>query len=120
MKRTPLKRKTPLARGKKGLRRTRLKPMSDKQRKENARYLKLNRAYLLEHPKCEACREIGWELGDLQRSCEPRKSTQVHHKMGRGKHLCAVEFFCASCDECHTYIEANKNWARSVGLILYK
>ncbi len=89
------------------MRRTRLKPVSDKRKKENAKYLKLREDFLEKNPVCQV---------DYCRA----KSKDVHHMMARGKHLCETAFFLAVCRAHHNEIENNKTWARSMGYILYK
>lgn len=120
MKRTPLKRKTPLKRGTKGLKRTRLKPMSNALKIEHGHYLIEKALYLRDHPCCECHDMISEKRGltPITRGCV--SSRDVHHKKGRGKLLRVQEWWLACCRMCHDYIETNKKWARSVGLILYK
>lgn len=120
MKRTPLKRKTPLKRGTKGLKRTRLKPMSDAKKIEHGHYLIEKALYLRDHPYCECHDFVSGHRGLYIISRGMVHSRDVHHKKRRGKLLRAQEWWLACCRNCHDYIEANKKWARSVGLILYK
>ena len=63
MKRSPLKRKTPLKRtGRK------LRPVSKKRAKQNKLYSEIRKVYLEENPACEVC---------------GKQATQIHHKRGR-------------------------------------
>lgn len=80
------------------MKRSRLKPISDKRRNELKLYNILRKAYLIEHPICEAC------------NCS--KAMWIHHKKGRGIYLCVVEFFMAVCGQCHRWIEDNREDAR--------
>lgn len=46
------------------------------------------------------------------------KSSEVHHKRGRGKNLSKVETFLAVCSSCHSLIENNPAFAKANGLSL--
>jgi hypothetical protein len=81
-----------------------LKWRSDKLSARMKVYVALMLRFLREHPRCELC---------------PRKSKDVHHKMGRGKWLLVTSTWMAVCRKCHDKIEANKKWAREMGYILY-
>lgn len=127
--RKPPRRKTPLRRAKLGqppisLKKTPLRKQSKKRAKENKEYLKLVKMLLEERPNCEACAAIALYFGNNAQCAfkiaYPNRSTQCHHRKGRGKYFLIYEWFLAVCDSCHKTIEANKNWARSVELILYK
>jgi hypothetical protein len=85
------------------------KPMrrvSKKQQRSYHLYSKLRREYLNEHPKCELC--------------SLNEANQIHHKKGRGRHLCSVEYFLSVCLDCHSWIHAHPAKARDAGLILLK
>jgi len=101
MKRSPLKRKTPLKRSTKPLKRTRLSPVSKKQQKRLRDYSAVRKDYLDEHPVCEAC---------LQRPAE-----EIHHKEGRGSKTADPTTFMSICRRCHNWIHANPNRAREEG-----
>lgn len=138
MKRTPLKRKTPLRsfsqlkrgpspllrksgfsrsatfnKGKKH-RKQGIPQVSAKRRKENDTYKKVREEYLTQHPKCERC---------VVRSAVERwtvqPSTEIHHRGRRhGKWLCDTRFFVACCRSCHEWIEQNGQAARQQGWLL--
>jgi len=92
MKRSPLKRKTPLKRS------GRLRPVSKKRAKQNATYKQVREKFLGNNPICQVCR------------C--KMASQVHHRRGRfGDRLNEVEFFLAVCFECHERIHHNPVWA---------
>ena len=81
-----------------------IKKVTDKRKKENTEYLKLNLAYLNEHKVCQVCTIKG--------------STEIHHVAGRrGKHLTDVSNFLAVCRECHNRIELNREWAYEKGYL---
>ena len=98
MKRTPLKRKTPLKRG------GRLNPVSKKRAKQNKVYSIARAEYLEQNPLCEICE---------------KKADQIHHKRGRfGDRLNEKEFFMAVCMTCHNWIHGNPIEAYSKGYLL--
>ncbi len=91
MKRSPLKRKTPLKRGGK------LRRVSAKRKKQNEVYRDVRVKFLTNKPLCEIC---------------GRLASQVHHRRGRfGDRLNEVEYFLAVCFECHNRIHKNPTWA---------
>lgn len=105
MKRTPLKRKTPLARGKKRLRRTPLKRKSDKRKLQDEVYFERRAHFLKANPVCQfpSCRT---------------KSRDVHHKAGRtGTNYLNVHTWLAVCRKHHNFIHDNPNVARMFGLL---
>jgi hypothetical protein len=112
MKRTPLRRKTPLkakapkkAKAKpKGLKRTKLKPMSPERRRASTLYRDFRKMFLKERPICERCSN--------------RHSRDVHHKKGRGKHYLDVESWAAVCRECHDWIHGHPKQAREDGWLI--
>ena len=92
MKRSPLKRKTPLRRGGK------LRRVSAKRRKQNEVYSDVREKFLGNTPVCQVC--------------QSKMASQVHHRRGRfGDRLNEVEFFLAVCFECHIRIHMNPAWA---------
>jgi hypothetical protein len=110
MKRTPIKRRTPMPRSKLQMKRTPIRKVSVRRESENRTYLKLNREYLAEHRFCECCEPI--HGGPV------RRSNQVHHYRGRvGRLLTDTRFFRASCQECHTWICDNGAEARKRGVL---
>lgn len=99
MKRSPLKRFTPLKRG------GRLRNASTKRQAEYSNYGKVKKAYMALHPQCERCKT--------------KKATDIHHKAGRvGQWLCRYEYFAALCRECHDFCHQNANLARKHGWII--
>ncbi len=126
MKRTPLKRKSPLKRG------GRLKPFSKKRSKLNAEYLKKRAAFLEAHPWCqwtiaEACGaewmaiETGGRIIDNTRNifinCPP--ATEIHHRKGRvGPLLMDETYWMAVCRYAHRQIHENPKIAKEKGYLL--
>jgi len=99
MKRSPLKRYTPLKSG------GRLRNASAKRQRDYNKYGKEKKAYLALHPQCERCKT--------------KKATDIHHKAGRvGDWLCRYEYFAALCRECHDWIHHNGKEARKQGWII--
>jgi len=94
----------------KGLKRTemkrgeRLKPVSEKLKKERKIYSRLRKQFLLENPRCAV---FPW-----------LKATEVHHKRGRGKYLNDVSTWLAVSHEGHRKIEENPEWAKEMGYSL--
>jgi hypothetical protein len=69
-------------------------------------YLKLNREYLEQWPKCEV-------PGCLYRSQE------VHHLQGReNERLNDQDYWMAVCSDHHKYIHDHPEWSRSQGYLL--
>lgn len=100
MKRTPLKRKTPLKRG------GRLRPVSKKRAKQNKEYFIYRNLYLNNHPTCERCGS---------------KASQIHHKRGRFQdRLNEMEFFMSVCHSCHEWIHRNPLEAYAKGYLLLR
>jgi hypothetical protein len=85
MKRSPLKRKTPLRR------------VSKKRKLQNDVYKEVREKFLTLNPLCQVCSSV---------------ASQVHHRRGRfGDRLNEVEFFLAVCLDCHHKIHMNPAWA---------
>ena len=99
-----LLRKTPLKRSTKPLRRTSLRRVSKKRRKQMHAYSLLRSAFLEAHPVCQVC--------DMARSVD------VHHKAKRGKNYLNVDTWLAVCRQHHEAIHANPHWARSFGYLV--
>lgn len=126
MKRSPLKRKTPLKRG------GRLKPFSKKRSKANAEYLKRRAAFLAAHPWCQ------WSLAEWGSSEEMAKlhegrvvdntrnifvncprATEIHHRAGRiGPLLMDETKWMAVCRYAHRMIHDNPKIAKEKGYLL--
>lgn len=109
MKRSPLKRKSPL-KAKGGFNNTLkthrpMRRVSAKRSKENKLYSEVRKIYLTEHPRCQVC------------SNNP--SSEIHHRRGRWKsRLYDTAFFLAICRPCHDRIHHNPEWAYATGLML--
>ena len=85
MKRSPLKRKTPLRR------------VSKKRKLQNDVYKEVREQFLTLNPLCQVCSSV---------------ASQVHHRRGRfGDRLNKSEFFLAMCLDCHHKIHMNPAWA---------
>lgn len=82
-----------------------IRPRSKKRAKEEAQY-EIIKPIFLEGKFCPITGE---------------PATQVHHKKGRiGKLLCDIRFFLAVSDTGHKKIEANPEWAYSMGYSLLR
>lgn len=129
-RKSPLKRYTPLKRGTKRI------PARSKARASVDRvYAELRRAYLEEHPLCqatifehgleEASAIVAYQIkdcpGDFIRYAGhtiPR-ATEIHHRnKSNGRRKIDERFWLAVCLEMHERIEENKRWARGFGLLL--
>ena len=91
-RKTPLKRKTPMKR------------ISETRKIALKTYSTLRRSFLAELPLCEVCARA--------------KSTDVHHRKGRGKFYLDVESWLAVCRSCHDRIHSSPIWAREQGYLL--
>ena len=98
MKRSPLKRKTPL------------RKMSKKRQKESKVYSVKRREFLAEHPICQIC--------------ESRPATEIHHKESRYSDTylneetwLALCGFGAPANGCHAWIHRNPGLAREMGYL---
>lgn len=99
MKRSPLKRKTPLKRGGK------LRKTSSKRRRQNEVYKDVREKFLCNNPVCQVCKT--------------KMSSQVHHRRGRfGDRLNELEFFLSVCFDCHHKIHMNPKWAYDMGYMI--
>jgi len=88
----PLKRKTPLRR------------VSKRRSKEMKEYSAKRTEFLMELPICEACMK--------------ERSTDVHHKAGRGKHYLDENTWLSVCRPCHDKIHREPIWAREKGFLI--
>jgi hypothetical protein len=114
-RRTPLKSRKPLRR-RKGLAR-----VSAKRKVQDAKYARLRKKFLAEHPLCQvaldhnnAVQMGGGGVLPMKRAELPR-STQVHHMAGRGAYLLRVDTWLAVSDEGHREITENPTWAFANG-----
>lgn len=106
MKRSPLKRKSQLAR-KPGaqLKRTKLRPVSEKRQGQKARYLDERARFLAQFPVCQCCGQA--------------ESTEAHHKAKRdGGRLTDWRQIMAVCHPCHRHIHANPEWSYEQGFLV--
>ena len=92
MKRSPLKRKTPL------------KKQSAKMKEKTKIYTKLRKEFLSENGICKVCLS--------------NPSEHVHHIERRGKNHNEVSTFMAVCSLCHTAIHDNVSWAKEKGYLI--
>lgn len=100
------------------MKKTPIRRVSKKRRKQNAEYSKKRKAYLEAHPTCEVCLAEGWG---------PRRSTDIHHTAKRGVYLNDEGTWLAVCRTCHDRIEwgeqrngvrqYGKTWARAQGYL---
>ena len=91
----------------------RIRPMSKKREREQAIYLKKRKAFLAEHPICQAdaCINGNWNL-----FFRP-EATEIHHRMGRGKYLLDESTWVAVCRKNHNWIHSHPKEARQLGLL---
>ncbi len=131
MKRTPLKRNTPLSyrpqkAGKLPVyhrlenslsqlkKRKPMKQRSDKRVKDEKEYTRLRKEFLKEHPLCAVCL---WRK-NIDLTVRVCKSTEVHHKAGRGKFYLRVGTWLAVCHGDHQSITNHRGWAEGLGFSL--
>jgi hypothetical protein len=121
MKRSPLRRKTPL-RGGSTLRKSTLSPVSKKRKAALSIYYRKRLEFLALHPWCEA--RIDDRLAALALPNPPtstpvcsRQSEHVHHMARRGPFLLVESTWLAVCPICHTWIETHANVSRQLGLL---
>lgn len=87
------------------IRRTRLRPMSDKRRAESRLYFAQRSVFLTARPACEVCKA--------------KPSRDVHHAAGRiGGNYLDEGTWLAVCRGCHDEIHRNPSAAREAGLIV--
>lgn len=79
--------------------------VSDRQAKLNLLYSAHRKTYLKFHPICEAKIE-----------CSGAPTTDIHHRMGRGRYLLDSRTWLACCRKCHRTIEDNPELAKEEGL----
>ena len=97
-------RRKPLKKGK------RLRPVSRKMAPKLVLYYKARGEYMHEHPWCEICLVLG----------QKRLADDLHHKKGRGKHLCDKRYFSSLCRPHHTFVHDHPDWARKAGWLISK
>lgn len=115
-----LRRRKPLARGSKPLRRTRLRPVSKRRAAEGRTYSAKRRAFLAAHQTCQALPIIlmaGHQV--YMKAWSSTAATDVHHKAGRrGDAYLDETTWLAVCRTCHDWIHAHPAEARKLGLIV--
>lgn len=82
-----------------------IRQVSKKRSIENRKYSVLRKEFLTQKPQCEA------KLSGCQ-----KKSTDVHHKAGRGDNFLNVRTWLAVCRCCHIWIEENPEKAKELNL----
>lgn len=86
------------------IRRTRIRSMSAKKRRQMDEYSPKARAFKKARPTCEVC--------------HTRPTRDVHHRHGRlGSNLLDETTWSAVCRQCHDRVHANPKWAREHGLL---
>ena len=86
-----------------------MKKQSNKMARLNNEYSKLRKEWLPNYPMCQA--KIN--------KCT-LKSTDVHHKKGRGKYLLDTNTWLSVCRNCHTWIELNPEDSKELGFSISK
>ena len=87
------------------LKRTPIKPISDKQKKRLTLYSKAREIYLKENTKCE--------YGNCNSD-----ATEIHHKKGRGIETANPEHFMSICRYHHSHIHNNPMESRTLGYLI--
>jgi hypothetical protein len=110
-----------MPRAKKPMKRSRLKPVSDKRKKEAAIYAKKRSEFLALHRHCECCpTRNAYEYGFNGLKNRFWMAQDVHHTKGRtGKNFLDEETWLAVCRTCHDWIHANPNTARALDSFSY-
>jgi hypothetical protein len=86
-----------------------MRKVSKKLEKQQKEYSKLRKTWLTNHPMCQA-KIYNCTL----------KSTDVHHKKGRGKYLLDTNTWLSVCRSCHTWIELNPKDSKDLGFSISK
>jgi hypothetical protein len=81
-----------------------MRQKSKKMQQIDAKYRILRKGYLLNNPLCHAALP----------GCTNR-STDIHHKKGRGKYHNDVSTWLSVCRKCHNWIELNPIEAQELG-----
>ena len=84
-----------------------MKQKSRKMQRIDAKYSKLRRVFLTNYSMCQAALP-----GCTQRS------TDIHHKKGRGKYHNDITTWLSVCRTCHNWIELNPIDAQELGFSL--
>jgi hypothetical protein len=86
-----------------------MRKVSKKLEQQQKEYSKLRKTWLTNHPMCQA-KIYNCTL----------KSTDVHHKKGRGKYLLDTNTWLSVCRSCHTWIELNPEDSKDLGFSISK
>lgn len=81
-----------------------MRQKSRKMQRIDTKYNKLRGVFLMEKPMCQAALP----------SCT-LKSTDIHHKKGRGKYHNDITTWLSVCRTCHNWIELNPIEAEELG-----
>lgn len=84
-----------------------IKPFSDRQLRELAKYRPIRDEFLEKNKVCQ-----------IKAPGCTHAATQVHHAKPRRHYLCDVSIFVASCTNCNMYVENHDSWARERGFKL--
>lgn len=91
--------------------RPKVRPVKEKRIQENITYAELRRLFLVEHPRCLVPTGPGKTCG--------KRSTECHHRKGRGKFYLDVSTFFPCCSACHQAIHTTRQlWARKMALLV--
>ena len=74
----------------------------NKRRKDLETYFALRKEFLVAQKNCRLC---------------DRTATDVHHRLGRGRFLNAIETWMPLCRRCHMMIHAKPSWAMEQGYL---
>lgn len=113
MKRTPLKRKTPLKRGTSQLKRTPLNRVSKSKSavERRSKYAKAKKEYMNNRKFPDSCERCGEHVGI--------KNLDLHHKAGRaGDLMHDQDFFAALCRNCHNQVHEYPKESREAGWLI--
>lgn len=126
MKRTPLKRKTPMKRSQKPLKRTPLKKQSQSKssKEKRASYSKAKKEYMefdrlngFKHC-CEKCKKnVGIENLDLHHKAG-RTGSSINQYGEMERNLTNKATFMAVCRTCHNWIHENPKESREMGWLI--
>jgi len=101
-----------------------MKKVSDKRKGENRIYTVRRRAYLAEHPYCEAWFSIPFKMrlaicfGDHREAMNCPRSQEIHHmKKPKQTYFLDENTWLAVSRLAHQFIEDNKSTARQLGLL---
>lgn len=104
------------------MKRSKPKSRSSERAKEERQYLKLLKPWMEEHPWCEACSTVSWQMALSAPGCyipltRKNPTSECHHKAGRNSRLLLLqEYWLPVCSSCHSWITAHGKIAREIGL----